>query len=136
MGERCNMAKLKTCGSCSKIIDFNSDCSCRKKRNNYNNDKNKESKKPIQSQEYKDFRKRIIERDNFHCQRCMIKYGILETEYLQVHHIKSRVHYPELVYDESNVITVCRVCNNQLGTKDKLDFEWSVPKEEIEYNLD
>ncbi|WP_338705247.1 HNH endonuclease [Priestia aryabhattai] len=50
---------------------------------------------------------------------------------LQAHHIKSCRDYPELAYDESNLLTVCRDCNLELGTSNKLDFTYEVPKLEL-----
>ncbi|EEL15548.1 hypothetical protein bcere0016_40550 [Bacillus cereus 95/8201] len=38
------------------------------------------------------------------------------------------------MFDENNLICLCFTCNNQLGTKDKLDFGWNVP-DEYEPNL-
>lgn len=90
--------------------------------------KNKETLKPLMSKRWSEFRLHIIARDNKMCKRCQIKYGIINSEKLQVHHIKSRIHYPELMYDEDNVITLCQTCNVQLGTSDKLDFEWEKPE--------
>lgn len=51
-----------------------------------------------------------------------------------MHHIKSRKNFPELMFDDENLITLCKTCNLQLGTKDKLDFEIR-NKEELEFNL-
>lgn len=123
----------KICSGCGKIIDFNKDCSCRPKRV-LKKETNTEDDKFLRSTAWYNKRRKIIQRDNGYCQRCFYKYGILETERLQVHHIKSRLHYPELKMEDSNLITVCQVCNLQLGTKDKLDFEWE-PKEEDEINI-
>jgi len=72
---------------------------------------------------------KIIERDGAHCQRCMIKYNIIITESLQVHDIKSRLNYPELRLEPSNLLCHCQLCNTQSGTKDKLDFIWEAPNE-------
>jgi 5-methylcytosine-specific restriction endonuclease McrA len=47
---------------------------------------------------------------------------------LQAHHIKSWRDFPELAYDEANLITVCRNCNLDLGNDNKLDFEWQIPE--------
>ena len=58
------------------------------------------------------------------CQRCFIKYKIITCDDLTVHHILSRKHYPELIFEDENLICLCSTCNKQLGTKDKLDFEW------------
>lgn len=71
----------------------------------------------------------IIKRDGFLCMRCFIKYNIINSEELTVHHILSRKNYPELMFEDSNLICLCSTCNKQLGTKDKLDFEWTAKEE-------
>jgi 5-methylcytosine-specific restriction protein A len=117
-------SRKKIC-SCGKIIPDNSQCSCKKKskqkymRDYQRNDKNN----PLKTTRWTKLRKHILKRDNYLCQRCLHKYGILNTKELEAHHIKSRKNYPELVFEESNIITVCKTCNLQLGTKDELDFE-------------
>lgn len=76
----------------------------------------------------------IINRDNGLCQRCLIKYNIINSEKPEVHHIKSAVNHIELFFVDSNLITLCKTCNLQLGTKDELDFEYETP-EEYEYKF-
>lgn len=56
---------------------------------------------------YKDWRNNIFKRDNFTCQKCYKK-----NCYLEVHHIKRKSEYPELIFDENNVITLCTKCHN------------------------
>lgn len=58
------------------------------------------------------------------CMRCLIKYNLVNTSELTVHHILSRKNHPELVFEDLNLMCLCATCNKQLGTKDKLDFEW------------
>ncbi|MGX5541505.1 HNH endonuclease [Bacillus wiedmannii] len=79
-------------------------------------------------------RPRIINRDDGLCQRCLIKYNIINSDDLQIHHIKSAVNHIELFFLDSNLITLCKTCNLQLGTKDELDFDYETP-EEYEYSL-
>lgn len=57
------------------------------------------------TKEYKQFRLKILERDNYRCVKC----GSMQK--LQVHHIKSVNKYPELVMVESNVETLCAKCH-------------------------
>lgn len=124
----------KICSKCGKIIGYNEKCECKGLKSLVV----KVDKKDdgfYSTYRWRKLRKRIIDRDKCHCQRCWYKWGIIETDNLQAHHIKSRAHHPELEYDEDNLITLCQRCNLQLGTKDKLDFEWCVPSEEIEFNL-
>ena len=66
----------------------------------YNKNKNR-----IKPQEYNIFRKEILKRDNYTCKNCGSK------EKLQVHHIKSRKEFPELIMDKDNCITLCIRCH-------------------------
>lgn len=56
--------------------------------------------------EYRDWRKKVFERDNYTCQMCK-KRGI----YLEPHHIKGFTKYPELRFEVSNGLTLCRECH-------------------------
>lgn len=117
---RKSTCKKTTC-SCGKIIRLGSTCECKKeKRKKYM--ETYESDPLLNTYKWKKKRLQIIERDNGLCQRCLIKYGILNSEELQVHHIKSRRNFPELTFDDENLLCMCKTCNQQLGTKDKLDF--------------
>lgn len=119
---RAKMKTKKFCSNCRALIPSDSKCSCRKSQPRQSN------KKHVgRTYRFRKLRKNIIERDDGHCQRCMIKYGVFETEHLQVHHIKNQDDFPELAYDEDNLITVCRLCNTQMGKSDKLDFAWEPP---------
>ena len=53
----------------------------------------------------------------------MALFGWHTIDNLEVHHIKSRIEFPELVYDIDNMVTVCHTCNLALGLKG-LDFKW------------
>lgn len=64
-------------------------------------------KKQKRPKGYIEFRKSILERDNYTCQKCGSKSR------LQVHHIKSRKEYPELIMDKNNCITLCIVCHSK-----------------------
>lgn len=59
------------------------------------------------SKEYKEFRKNILKRDNYCCQECGCK------EKLQVHHIKSKSKFPELIMEPDNCITLCIICHSK-----------------------
>lgn len=56
---------------------------------------------------YSDWRKKIFSRDNYTCQACHTKWC-----YLEVHHIKSWAFYPELRYEDSNWISLCKLCHS------------------------
>jgi 5-methylcytosine-specific restriction endonuclease McrA len=82
-----------------------------------------EKNNPLKTTKWTKLRKHVLARDKYLCQRCLYKYNRFNSSELQAHHIKSRKNYPELVYDERNILTLCKTCNLQLGTSDKLDFE-------------
>ena len=132
------MTRKKLCRHCNKIVDeLNHNCSGKEKqRLQYNKYKrnyyqeNKETVAELTSRKWRKFRKNILSRDNNMCQRCLIKHGIINGDNLEAHHIKPRVDYPELMYDENNVVTVCKTCNLQLGTSG-IDFEWENPEIEL-----
>lgn len=122
--------KKKMCLKCGKKIDFNSSCPycSESKRLEYNKSKrnyyreNREQLKILSSARWRKKRLEIIARDGGFCQRCFIKYGLINSNSLEVHHIKPRIKYPELIFTNSNLITLCKTCNIQLGMNG-IDFK-------------
>lgn len=58
-------------------------------------------------------RDKIVQRDNHECQMCK-EEGRVTTNALLVHHIKHLKDYPELAFEEDNLITVCHDCHEKL----------------------
>lgn len=117
-------ARMKTC-SCGKIIPEGTTCDCKKKqRNKYMKEYQRQHKdNPLKTKRWSKLRLKVLKRDKYLCQRCLHKYNLANSKELQAHHIKSRRDYPELVFVEENIITMCKTCNLQLGTSNKLDFD-------------
>lgn len=55
--------------------------------------------------------KKILKRDGYMCQWCK-RYG-KKVDATTVHHIKHADEYPELVYTDSNLISLCSACHNK-----------------------
>lgn len=64
------------------------------------------------SRRWRKFRQSVMARDEYQCQECK-RYGrIKQAE--TVHHIKHADEAPELFYDMSNCVRVCKDCHNKL----------------------
>lgn len=139
------MTMMKKCSYCHKWYDEDEEHECNEKidsRKQYNRKrqykfaeehKDTQGYKLIHSSKWKKFRRRIIASDGGYCQRCKIKYGTYTFDNLEVHHIKPRNTHPELMFEEDNVITVCKTCNAELGLEG-IDFEWN-PKDRGEIGV-
>ena len=75
-----------------------------------------ERNKIYNSPQWKLWRLSVFERDKFVCQmpNCNQK-----ERYLEAHHIKQFVNYPELRFDINNGITLCKNCHNLTKRKEK-----------------
>lgn len=63
------------------------------------------------SEEYTEWRKSVFERDEYTCQECEEKGGILHAD-----HIKPFAYYPELRLDINNGRTLCLSCHRKTLT--------------------
>jgi len=70
--------------------------------------------------EYREWRRRVFERDNFHCRNCFAK-GTLNA-----HHIKTYRKFPELRYELENGITLCPPCHRITMGKEHLVEEYLI----------
>ena len=68
------------------------------------------------TKKYKKWRMSVFIRDNFICQEC----GKTNC-YLEAHHKKSWAKYPELRFEVSNGLTLCKDCHNHTGNELKLN---------------
>lgn len=115
--------RKKICNKCGAIADKNHVC---------NRGRYVEAKKDLKAthqvlntykwQQKRDF---IKNRDRYFCQRCFYKLGIINNENLEVHHIKNRHDFPELIFEDSNLITICGDCNKFYIGQNELDFDWN-----------
>lgn len=57
-------------------------------------------------------RKTILRRDGYQCRECR-RYG-RARDAVEVHHIKPVDEYPELAYEDSNLVSLCHACHNKM----------------------
>ena len=62
----------------------------------------------MQTLEYKQWRRKVFERDNYICRICGSKNGFGKTIYLIAHHIETWKNAPKLRYIIDNGMTICR----------------------------
>lgn len=77
---------------------------------NWKGGKTSEAMKVRNSDEYKEWRKKVFERDNFTCQKCSHRGGGLEA-----HHIKRFADDKEKQLLLKNGITYCRDCHSKFN---------------------
>lgn len=109
---------IKTrCRRCKTLIDFKTTyCKdCNTKINNAKKEslRNKEVEATTKSSRWKSLRAEIVRRDGGRCVLCF-KRGFITYRGLQVHHIVKRVDDTDLIYEPSNLITVCRDCHEEI----------------------
>ncbi len=67
------------------------------------------------SKEWRDWRKKVFERDKYTCRTCGFKNGKgIKHKDLHPHHIKSASKYLKLVFVVKNGITLCRRCHGKI----------------------
>ncbi|WP_232330816.1 HNH endonuclease [Thermoactinomyces sp. CICC 10521] len=64
------------------------------------------------SRTWKKCRETILARDNYLCQICLRKGKLIPAN--TVHHIEHLKANPDRALDESNLISICATCHNQL----------------------
>lgn len=74
------------------------------------------------TKEYKNWRKFVLERDNYTCRQCGA------TENLEVHHLQSVAEHPELACSTENGITLCHKCHQ--NTESYLKYPKGLNKEQ------
>lgn len=72
----------------------------------------KTNKSARKTTEYKTWREKVFERDNYTCQSC----GQIGGE-LNAHHIKPFAQYEALRYDINNGVTLCKECHKEIHRK-------------------
>ena len=105
------------------------------KREN-SSEQNKMVNKFYATRQWREKREEIKSLDKGICQRCLIKFGIVTLEHLEVHHIEPLTVKWEKRLQNDNLITLCVNCHRWIDIKNngRLDFEWK--REEEEYTFE
>lgn len=122
------MARMYNCGICGGKHPVGEPCPHKYKFKKVS-DVSQKANKFYRTKSWKMKRKEILERDKY-CQRCWIKFGIISTERLEVHHIEPLTSFWEKRLNNDNLICLCSSCHKLIDNKynGNLDFEFT-PKE-------
>ena len=122
------LARMYNCGICGGKHPAGEPCPNKYKFKKVS-DASQKANKFYRTKEWKMKRKEILERDKY-CQRCWLKFGIVNCDHLEIHHIKPLTKYWDERLNNDNLITLCRVCHRYLDQSNNgnLDFEFT-PKE-------
>ena len=126
------------CPYCGKKHESGTECPNKwKYKKEKSSDMNKKVNKFYSSKAWKDKREEIKELDKGLCQRCLIKFKIITTENLEIHHNEPLVVKWEKRLQNDNLITLCCQCHRVIDIKNngKLDFEFERKEEEYEFEF-
>ena len=132
---------MKTrCVKCRKLIEYGNSycdvCYSNLLKTRKNDVKNKRVEATTKSGLWKAVRRKIILRDKC-CLLCLKRHGYYELRTLQVHHIIKRVEDESLIYEPSNLVTLCRSCHEEmekLSVKEQRELLEGCIKE-IDYSI-
>ena len=108
---------MKTrCRACRKLIEYGNtfcnECKSKVTKERKTGLKRKDVESAIKNSRWKALRMRIIQRDK--CCLLCYKRGYIEYRTLQVHHLVKRVDDTDLIYEPSNLVTLCRSCHEEM----------------------
>lgn len=109
---------MKTrCSRCRTLIDYGNTycdkCYSAVIKSKKDGLKNKRVEATTKSSRWKEVRRRIVLRDKC-CILCLKRYNYVNMKNLQVHHIVKRVDNEDLIYEPSNLVTLCRQCHEEV----------------------
>lgn len=98
----------------------------------------KEADKFTNTSRWRSLKDHIKRKDKGVCRLCFNR-SYVEYRSLQVHHIYKRSTHPQMAYEPSNLVTLCRNCHEEIEempvSKQCELLKMEIPKEEIHYLL-
>ena len=131
------MARMYNC-KCGKQHPIGTECPNKYKyKKEFANEDNIKANKFYASKSWKEKREEIKALDKGLCQRCLLKFGIITMERLEIHHIEPLTVKWEKRLQNNNLITLCLQCHRFIDIKNngKLDFEWKRIDENYEFEF-
>ena len=113
------MADLIKCKYCLRIHDRYVECDSKiknkrnKQKDKYNDDRYKVYNDCYNTTRWKKVREEVLKKSNYMCEICK-QLGILNYTDIQVHHIEKIIDNPYKMYDEDNLLVVCRNHHRQI----------------------
>jgi 5-methylcytosine-specific restriction endonuclease McrA len=84
------------------------------KHYNWKGGKSSENEKVYASRKYREWRTAVFSRDGYKC----LMPGCCASRNLQAHHIKTKSSRPDLIFDLTNGITLCKKCHSSISRKE------------------
>lgn len=131
------MARMYNC-KCGQKHPIGTECPNKYKyRRENSSEENKIVNKFYTSKSWREKREEIKSLDKGLCQRCLIKFGIVTTERLEIHHIEPLTVKWEKRLQNDNLITLCVQCHRWIDIKNngRLDFEWERKEETFDFEF-
>ena len=131
------MARMYNC-KCGKQHPIGTECPNKYKyKKDHSSEENVKVNKFYASKLWKNKREEIKALDKGLCQRCLLKFGIITMERLEIHHIEPLSVKWEKRLQNDNLITLCLQCHRFVDIKNngRLDFEWKRVEENYEFEF-
>lgn len=92
------------------------------KNPNYRGGSSPDRQRLYSGHEWKSLVKRIYARDGYKCRRCGLPKS--HKRKLHAHHIKLWSQYPELRFEDTNLVTLCKGCHDYVHSKQNTSGEF------------
>lgn len=125
------MPRLISCNFCGKIHEYGR-CNATK----VDNSRKRVTGKYRADRRWYYARRQALERDLYCCRMCLDMDNYVEREGLEVHHIIPIYKNAEMVYDEHNLITLCKRHHRLVEDNDRYKkYLQALTNEDVQFKL-